>query len=114
MPGCSVCSTSTITVSSLEFTPTVTTKKSNHVHPTRVRNQCTRRFNSSGGEYPPKMVTKCFFVGIIDILTNYDLRKVGEHLSKSLVHEAGAMSCVPPADYQSRFVKYLESIIEGR
>ena len=69
-------------------------------------------FQQYWGGVPSKDGKEVFFVGIIDILTNYEVRKMGEHLVKSILHEAGAMSCVPPPDYHVRFVRYMESIME--
>lgn len=50
-----------------------------------------------------------YFLGIIDVLQQYDLRKVGETVLKSLLHPAAAagISAVPPAAYAARFVNFL-------
>eukprot|EP00760_Papus_ankaliazontas_P031570 PhM_4_TR5341/c0_g1_i1/m.32623/K00889/PIP5K; 1-phosphatidylinositol-4-phosphate 5-kinase len=68
-------------------------------------------FQRFWGGIPSHDRREVFFVGVIDILTNYDLKKIGEHLGKRILHENGAMSCVPPAEYHTRFVKYLTSIL---
>ena len=53
-----------------------------------------------------------YFVGIIDILTQYNLKKIGEHHLKSLFHDSRLISAIPPAPYRSRFVKYMYTIID--
>eukprot|EP01064_Diplonema_japonicum_P026819 TRINITY_DN3840_c6_g1_i1.p1 TRINITY_DN3840_c6_g1~~TRINITY_DN3840_c6_g1_i1.p1 ORF type:complete len:898 (+),score=186.15 TRINITY_DN3840_c6_g1_i1:149-2842(+) len=51
-----------------------------------------------------------YFVGIIDLLTSFGLRKKGEYTVKSVWYRTGKVSCVPPDEYQERFVQYVESI----
>ena len=50
-----------------------------------------------------------YFMGIIDVLQQYDLRKMGETVLKSLLQPATAagISAVPPATYAARFVSFL-------
>jgi 1-phosphatidylinositol-4-phosphate 5-kinase len=48
-----------------------------------------------------------YFLGIIDILQQYTLRKRGETLVKSLVHPADGVSSVSPSFYAARFVRFL-------
>ena len=52
-----------------------------------------------------------YYMGIIDILTNYDCVKVGEFIYKSVRYCTKKMSCVSPAAYQERFINYLQQII---
>ena len=52
-----------------------------------------------------------YYMGIIDILTNYDCIKVGEFVYKSVRYCTKKMSCVSPASYQERFIDYLQKII---
>lgn len=49
-----------------------------------------------------------YFLGIIDILQQYDLRKMGETAVKSLVHPSKDISAVSPHFYAQRFVRFLE------
>jgi 1-phosphatidylinositol-4-phosphate 5-kinase len=51
-----------------------------------------------------------YYVGIIDVLTDYGLKKMGEHLSKAVLYDSKQVSCVPPAEYQCRFVDYLATV----
>ena len=52
-----------------------------------------------------------YYMGIIDILTNYDCVKVGEFIYKSVRYCTKKMSCVSPAAYRERFIDYLQKII---
>jgi len=66
----------------------------------------------SATEEPYKEV---YYVGIIDVLTEYDIKKKSEHAIKSILYRAseGEISAVPPAAYKERFLKYISSIIIG-
>lgn len=48
-----------------------------------------------------------YFMGIIDILQQYDLRKRGENLLRRVVQPGGAISAVAPDFYARRFVQFL-------
>lgn len=50
------------------------------------------------------------YLGIIDILQNYNLRKRIEHTCKSLKHDSLSISCVEPECYSSRFLNFLEKV----
>jgi 1-phosphatidylinositol-4-phosphate 5-kinase len=57
-----------------------------------------------------------YYFGLIDILTQYDLKKKSEHAIKSLLYvsaENSEISVQPPDVYKERFLKYMESIIIG-
>ncbi|CAN0017315.1 unnamed protein product, partial [Choristocarpus tenellus] len=49
-----------------------------------------------------------YFMGIIDILQEYNARKHGETLYKSLKHDKAEISCVDPLLYCKRFNDFLE------
>ena len=51
-----------------------------------------------------------YFVGIIDILTEYNYKKMGEHIAKSFF-QSNVISAVPPPIYRKRYQKYVNSII---
>jgi len=53
-----------------------------------------------------------YFIGIIDILTVYDLKKSTEHNLKSIIHNSSGLSAVPANQYQERFCKFIEGCIE--
>ena len=52
-----------------------------------------------------------YYMGIIDILTNYDCVKVGEFIYKSIRYCSKKMSCISPDAYQERFMSYLKQIL---
>ena len=52
-----------------------------------------------------------YYIGIIDILTNYDGLKVCEFCYKSVRYCTNKMSCIAPGKYQERFIKYLRQKI---
>ena len=52
-----------------------------------------------------------YFVGIIDILMLYSLRKRGEHAYKSL-RFGKEISAVHPVEYSKRFQHFMESVVE--
>lgn len=51
-----------------------------------------------------------YYVGIIDILTEFKSFKTLEYLSKSIFYCSQDMSCVPPLKYKKRFYDYINSI----
>ncbi|CAB10125.1 Phosphatidylinositol 4-phosphate 5-kinase its3 [Schizosaccharomyces pombe] len=53
-----------------------------------------------------------FYIGIIDLLTKYSYVKRVEHLWKGINHSDSVISAVPPAEYASRFYKFVESSIK--
>jgi 1-phosphatidylinositol-4-phosphate 5-kinase len=52
-----------------------------------------------------------YYIGIIDILTNYDGLKMCEFCYKSVRYCTNKMSCIAPGKYQERFIKYLRQKI---
>ena len=52
-----------------------------------------------------------YFVGIIDILTDYNFKKKGEHFIKMVRYCSNNMSCIPPDKYRDRFVNYMSKVI---
>ncbi|KAI7873257.1 uncharacterized protein EV154DRAFT_431013 [Mucor mucedo] len=50
-----------------------------------------------------------YFLGIIDILTPYNLKKKAEHLVKGLVQDKATISAVRPMKYGIRFAEFIES-----
>ncbi|ETW02685.1 hypothetical protein H310_06136 [Aphanomyces invadans] len=51
---------------------------------------------------------KIYFVGIIDILQQYNTRKITETVVKGLVHNKKDISSVPPDQYGDRFLDFIE------
>jgi hypothetical protein len=53
-----------------------------------------------------------YYFGIIDILQQYDLRKMGETVFKSFYQPVAGISAVPPKRYAERFVKFIDECTE--
>lgn len=54
-----------------------------------------------------------YYVGMIDILQEYNARKKAEHFSKSFYQDGGGISCVSPHDYATRFIRAIVPRIQG-
>ncbi|TRY97800.1 hypothetical protein DNTS_008291 [Danionella cerebrum] len=62
----------------------------------------------SAGDTPCKEV---YFMGLIDILTQYDAKKKAAHAAKTVKHGAGAeISTVHPEQYAKRFLEFIATI----
>lgn len=48
-----------------------------------------------------------YSLGIIDILTPYDMKKKSEHYYKSLTQDKNAISSVKPSQYGKRFLEFM-------
>lgn len=55
---------------------------------------------------------KIYYLGIIDIFTEYNAKKKVEHFLKSLKYEEMTVSCVPPQAYARRFVDFIEKAMQ--
>ena len=53
---------------------------------------------------------KIYYLGIIDILTEYNIAKQFEHSFKRIRYCSNDMSCVPPEYYKQRFFNYMNTI----
>ena len=51
--------------------------------------------------------TEIYFMGIIDILTNFGAKKWCENKIRSLIHNSRTISCLPPHDYGERFYSFM-------
>ncbi|KAG2429639.1 hypothetical protein HXX76_010869 [Chlamydomonas incerta] len=60
-------------------------------------------------DLPPEEVILCF--GIIDILQEWNTRKVVERTFKSLTHDGYAISVAPPKLYSLRFDEFLTKVV---
>jgi len=65
----------------------------------------------SGG-FPSSDSSEVYFLGIIDVLTEYNFNKKAEHTLKSIFHDPTQISAIPPNPYRKRFVSYMDSIIK--
>ena len=48
-----------------------------------------------------------YYMGVIDIFTQYNARKKLEHVYRSMVEDRHTVSCVPPRYYADRFFEFL-------
>ena len=46
-------------------------------------------------------------MGIIDILTNFGMKKKMENTVRSIVHNPRTISCIPPFQYGERFYSFM-------
>eukprot|EP00347_Sterkiella_histriomuscorum_P010876 403374581 len=49
-----------------------------------------------------------YFIGIIDILTEYNTIKKLEHALKSVKYDSRTISCIPPQQYADRFIGFMK------
>ncbi|KAF4680354.1 hypothetical protein FOZ60_013669 [Perkinsus olseni] len=49
-----------------------------------------------------------YFLGMIDILTEYDTKKRAERIVKAIRYPSGGVSCAPPETYAQRFYHFFE------
>ena len=59
---------------------------------------------SSNGQY-------IYYIGIIDILTEYGFAKKTEHLCKMIRYCSEQMSCIPPNKYKERYIDYMKNTV---
>ena len=52
-----------------------------------------------------------YYLGIIDILTDYGFAKQMEHFVKMMRYCSNKMSCIPPDLYSERFYKYMKNTV---
>jgi len=59
----------------------------------------------------PEGTQRIYFIGLIDILTVYDFKKMSESLFKSLFNDKNAISAIPPKEYCKRFYDFVKEKI---
>ncbi|KAI8993293.1 hypothetical protein BDB01DRAFT_715713 [Pilobolus umbonatus] len=64
--------------------------------------------SSDENDYP---LDKLYYLGIIDILTPYNLVKRSEHLWKSIVQDKDSISAVHPTIYGKRFLRFIRNAV---
>jgi 1-phosphatidylinositol-4-phosphate 5-kinase len=86
---------------------------------TRSRKRASNRFSVFHQEYHGGLLSEnkqeIYFLGIVDHLTTYDLRKRGETFAKRLFLSLGSVSdisCVPPVEYSNRFRQFIRSVCD--
>ncbi|XP_072775635.1 phosphatidylinositol 5-phosphate 4-kinase type-2 gamma isoform X2 [Taeniopygia guttata] len=70
---------------------------------------CVDVYALRGAEGAPRR--EVYFMGLIDVLTQYDARKKAAHAAKTVKHGAGAeISTVHPEQYAKRFLDFITNI----
>jgi Phosphatidylinositol-4-phosphate 5-Kinase len=64
------------------------------------------------GEVDGKPSNIVYFMGIIDILTTFGVKKRFENIGKSIRHDSRTISAVHPKKYARRFLKYMKAAIQ--
>eukprot|EP00993_Chasmostoma_nieuportense_P002791 NODE_3557_length_946_cov_15.881563_g3405_i0.p1 GENE.NODE_3557_length_946_cov_15.881563_g3405_i0~~NODE_3557_length_946_cov_15.881563_g3405_i0.p1 ORF type:complete len:297 (+),score=86.04 NODE_3557_length_946_cov_15.881563_g3405_i0:79-891(+) len=77
--------------------------------PSKLSNMC---FTSEEGGMVSISGKELYYIGVIDILQDYCLRKFTEHHVRAVFHDRHSISAVPPASYATRFLKFIEDHIE--
>ena len=54
-----------------------------------------------------------YFLGIIDILIEYEGFKQGEHVLKSVFYDSSTISVCPPAQYGPRFREFMYKVFSS-
>jgi len=73
---------------------------------------CRDEGGMAGRDAEGRSVGEHYFLGIIDILMFYTVRKAAERMYKTLRYRGkGEVSSCPPAQYAERFIAYISSII---
>lgn len=62
--------------------------------------------------YPSTDGSRVYYLGIIDILCQYDAKKKLETFFKSIRYDRKGISAIPPQDYAERFLDFISSHVE--
>ena len=95
------------------FSYTYETQSKNSSSPTEPinkRNKFKNLFDFEDFGILSKNRKKIYFFGIIDILTEFNLKKNFEYIFKRIIYCSNEMSCVPPLYYKERFFEYLNNL----
>ena len=66
-------------------------------------------FESQDGGLVSADGTQIYFLGIIDILTEFNTKKSIEHVARSIFQDKNTVSCVPPDRYGDRFFDFMRT-----
>ena len=79
----------------------------------KTEENTNREILNDGGVYSENR-DEIYYFGIIDILTNYNFAKKMEYCFKTIRYCSHQMSCIPPDEYQQRFINYMRRKICSR
>ncbi|KAG9394771.1 Phosphatidylinositol-4-phosphate 5-Kinase [Carpediemonas membranifera] len=68
-------------------------------------------FQSEDGGLWSEDGSELYFVGVIDLLTKWNVTKVLENRAKGVVHDRHAVSAVNPHNYADRFIEFCERVV---
>jgi ankyrin repeat protein len=68
-------------------------------------------YMASSTSAPEEYITY-YLCNLIDILTQFNLKKRGESAIKSIVHRKSQISAISPTPYRKRFIRFLISILQ--
>ncbi|KAJ1890272.1 Phosphatidylinositol-4-phosphate 5-kinase, partial [Kickxella alabastrina] len=54
-----------------------------------------------------------YYLGVIDILTPYNMFKRTEHFVKAIVHDGSQISAINPRKYGLRFLRFMIQSLDG-
>lgn len=89
-----------------QFTPPLSNRKDKGFEMDTSGHKLPLRFQGPQGE--ELYGGKIFYMGIIDILQEYNSRKVLETRYRSFTAHRSQASCVPPTEYAKRFVEFFD------
>lgn len=89
------------------------TENEEYIEEEKTEENTNREILNDGGVYSENR-DEIYYFGIIDILTNYNFAKKMEYCFKTIRYCSHQMSCIPPDEYQQRFINYMRRKICSR
>ena len=89
------------------------TENEEYIEEEKTEESTNREILNDGGVYSENR-DEIYYFGIIDILTNYNFAKKMEYCFKTIRYCSHQMSCIPPDEYQQRFINYMRRKICSR
>lgn len=80
--------------------------------PERKSSEILSYFKKDDGGLHSELTNELYFFTIIDVFTEWTVKKRMENSFKSLVYESTGISAVHPTLYRERFLKFLNEIVE--
>ncbi|KAL0227954.1 hypothetical protein RCL1_004097 [Eukaryota sp. TZLM3-RCL] len=88
-----------------------------HINPLHgldtIRGMCERYEQLSEEDAQLPRGDEVYFFGIIDILQKFNTRKKFESSAKGLFANSETISCLPPEQYASRFIRFIDRVVDG-
>ena len=77
----------------------------------KIKNNKNELFDFEDGGILSANGENIYYIGIIDILTEYGFVKKTEHLCKMIRYCSENMSCIPPDKYKERYINYMRDTV---